>query len=103
MNKIKKDLYNRLYLEAQELKLIGNNDLANRMLKSIGAITEEDQNEESNEFVVSDILNNTKEDITEIIVQLCSDLNCNISSEKIDELSIDFTEELIKKIENFKE
>lgn len=103
MNKIKKDLYNRLYLEAQELKLIGNNDLANRMLKSIGAITEEDQNEESNEFVVSDIVNNTKEDITEIIVQLCSDLNCNISSEKIDELSIDFTEELIKKIENFKE
>lgn len=103
MNKIKKDLYNRLYLEAQELKLIGNNDLANRMLKSIGAITEEDQNEESNEFIVSDIVNNTKEDITEIIVQLCSDLNCNISSEKIDELSIDFTEELIKKIENFKE
>lgn len=104
MNKIKKDLYNRLYLEAEELRLIGKKDLANRMLKSIGALPEEDQEiEEDNDFIVSDIVNNTKEDVTELIVQLCSDLNCNMSSNDIDDLATDVSKALIEKIEDFKE
>jgi len=104
MKKINKNLYNRLYIEAQELKMLGKVKLANSILNSLGSVSEEELKESSDEdFIEKDIFENTKQDLTEIVIQLCSDLNCNISSKDIDLIASKLTDVLITKIENLKD
>ena len=56
MKKINKNLYNRLYIEAQELKMLGKVKLANSILNSLGSVSEEELKESSDEdFIEKDI------------------------------------------------
>lgn len=104
MKKIRKDLYDRLYLEANELKLLGRVKLASQLLNAIGSFPEEaEQDENSDDFIIKDIKVNTQEQVVEIIVKLCSDLNCEMDSNQIEELASLFTDKLIEKVENFRD
>jgi hypothetical protein len=104
MKKIKKHVYDRLYLEANELKLIGRKKLASQLLNAIGSFPEDNEsNDLDEEYITKDIISNTQEQVVEIIVKLCSDLNCNMDSNQIEELASLFTTKLVEKVENYKE
>lgn len=103
MKKIRKDLYNRLLIEANELKLLGKVKLASQLLNAIGSFPEEIEQDDSSDFIIKDIKVNTQEQIVEIIVKLCSDLNCEMNSNQIEELASLFTDKLIEKVENFRD
>jgi len=103
MKKIRKDLYDRLFIEANELKLLGKVKLASQLLNAIGSFPEENEPDDSSDFIIKDIKVNTQEQVVEIIVKLCSDLNCEMNSNQIEELASLFTDKLIEKIENFRD
>jgi len=94
---MKKEQYNRLVLEANELKALGKIKLANDILNSLGP------NIEEQEFASKDIVANTKKDIINIIVKVASDLDCNINSNQINDISELVANKLIASIENIRE
>lgn len=99
MKKISEKNYNRLLLQAEELKFINNNKLANLILNSIGPISKEAQVEESpSKTIVHDLRESLKSDIFESIVRTLDLLGKTVEAEEVDKMSEFYSEKILKDI-----
>lgn len=98
MNKISKINYDRLIIQADQLKLMGKTNLANTILNVLGPLSKEAQVEDSSETIVYDIRKKLKDDIFEILVGLFDILGKQINADELDKMSSDYCEKILSDI-----
>lgn len=98
MKKISKSNYNRLVLQAEELKLQGNKKLANIILNMIGPLTKEAQAEDASLTVVHDLKANLEASLFESIASTLDILNTNIDAEQVQKMSEFYCDKILKDI-----